>query len=314
MVAPVVEGGSELTLAPDSVCTTPVQPCLCRARSGLFCSCVTGAVSKSGDGDWLILVGLLRATGQFMHTSRTQVLNPEGDSLGSQDPEGRSSESLHIDLCRLGACSLPRRPLNDADQFEMETPADDKVEKERHGLEHQMDQSFRPASQCLGELGALVTLLSLKMSSCDRWLPGAESTPALFLYLFSYEGSSHLQTTYLTSHPLCPRSPGPQALIYAPRAVRAVSEARLACLPEPSCCRSEMLQSSQTPPRRPSFLFKFLTHRDLQEERIFTLLLSLCVLCFLFNGDFLTRAAVTAVNAFFKKPWGIENTIFPLPQ
>lgn len=97
-----------------------------------------------------------------MHTSRTQVLNPEGNSLGSQDPKSRSSESLHMDLCGLGACSLPRRALNDAVQFEMSTPADDTVEKERHGLKHQMDQSFRPASQCLGELGVLVIPLSLK--------------------------------------------------------------------------------------------------------------------------------------------------------
>lgn len=142
-----------------------------------------------------------------------------------------------------------------------------------------------------------------------------QSLPPLCSSTSSAMRAAHTsKPTYLTSHPLCPRSPGPQALTYAPRAVCAVSEARLARLPEPSCSRSEMLQSSQTLPLMPSFLFKFLTHRDLQAERSFTLLLSLCVLFFLYNGDFLTRAAVTAVNAFFKKPWGIENTIFPLPQ
>ena len=69
-----------------------------------------------------------------MYALRTQVLNPKDDPLGSQDPEGRSSESLHKDLYGLGTCSLSRGPLNDAIRFEMSAPGDDMVEKEWHGL------------------------------------------------------------------------------------------------------------------------------------------------------------------------------------
>lgn len=70
-----------------------------------------------------------------MYALRTQVLNPKDDPLGSQDPEGRSSESVHIDLCGLGTCFLSRAPLNDAIQFEMSAPGDDMVEKGWLGLE-----------------------------------------------------------------------------------------------------------------------------------------------------------------------------------
>lgn len=70
-----------------------------------------------------------------MYALRTQVLKPKDKPLGSQDPEGRSSESVHMDLCGLGTCSLSRAPLNNAIRFEMSAPGDDMVEKEWHGLE-----------------------------------------------------------------------------------------------------------------------------------------------------------------------------------
>lgn len=77
MVALVAQVGSELTLALECVCITPAQPCFCQANSqGSFipeslelrAECRVGV--NGWGGDWLSLVGLLRAMEQ--ESSRTQ--------------------------------------------------------------------------------------------------------------------------------------------------------------------------------------------------------------------------------------------------